>query len=163
MKHQRVKLALAAMLMATTVGCASAGGAGTSNVYRENLGRILAQPLEDARLLIWGKHAIPVEREERNPQNIRVESVWMPRTPEPAEVAAGVIAARNRVILDARFLEREMDFSDGVYRVTFEVRNEVRTEAIPDWHPGSFPEAVRERFRRVYNDMRLEVQTGVRR
>jgi hypothetical protein len=125
---------------------------------RENLGRVLAGPLEEARFLIWGKYGIPIEREESSSQNIRVESQWMFRAPEPAEAAAGVVQARNRVILDARFLEREMDMSDGVYRATFEVRNEVRTETVPDWHPGPMPDATRERFRRVYNDMRLEVE-----
>ena len=128
-----------------------------------NLGRVLAGPLEEARLLIWGKHAIPMEREQRSSQNIRVESVWMMRGPEPAEAAAGVLQARNRVVLDARALEREMDMSEGPYRATLEVRNEVRSETVPDWHPGPMPDAVRERFREVYNDMRLEVATGVRR
>ena len=163
MKHRRVKQVLCAGALVLMTACASGGRGGGGDVYRENLGRVLGQPLEQARLLIWGKHAIPVEREESSPQNIRVESQWMIRAPEPAEAAAGVLQARNRVILDARFLEREMDFTDGVYRATFIVRNEVRTEAIPDWHPGPFPEVVRERFRRVYNDMRLEVATGVRR
>lgn len=87
----------------------------------------------------------------------------MVRSPEPGEMAQGVIEARNQVILDARFLEREMDMSEGVYRATFEVRNEIRTETAPDWHPGPMPQAVRDRFRRVYNDMRLEVATGIRR
>lgn len=155
--------AVAVGLLLVVGACASAGGGGGGDVYRENLGRVLLGPLEEARLLIWNKHGIPVEREERGGQDVRVESTWMPRAPEPAEAAAGVVEARNRVVLDARFLEREMDMSDGVYRVTFEVRNQIRTESIPDWHPGPMPDVVRERFQRVYNDMRLEVATGVRR
>jgi hypothetical protein len=159
-----IKTVLLATALVTGVGaCASGGGTGGTAVYRENLGRVLAGPLEEARLLIWGKHAIPMEREQRSSQNIRVESVWMMRGPEPSEAAAGVLEARNRVILDARALEREMDMSEGPYRATLEVRNEVRSETVPDWHPGPMPDAVRERFREVYNDMRLEVATGVRR
>lgn len=164
MKKTVLSMALAGGLLLVGLGaCASSGGSEGSNVYRENLGRVLATPLEEARDLIWGKHAIPVERRTESPQNIRVESQWMIRPPEPAEAAQGVIEARNRVILDARFLEREMDMSEGVYRATLEVRNQIRTETAPDWHPGPMPEAVRERFRRVYNDMRLEVATGIRR
>lgn len=153
-----------ALLAVSAGACATGGGgAGGTAVYRENLGRVLATPLEEARLLVWGKHTIPMEREQRSSQNIRVESVWMMRAPEPAELAAGVIEARNIAILDARFLEREMDMAEGVYRATFEVRNEVRTEAVPDWHPGPIPDVVRDRFRAVYNDMRLEIASGVRR
>lgn len=164
MKKTILSTALTAGLLLAGLGaCASGGGSEGGNVYRENLGRVLAGPLEDAREQIWGKHAIPVERRTESSQNIRVESRWMVRSPEPGEMAQGVIEARNQVILDARFLEREMDMSEGVYRATFEVRNEIRTETAPDWHPGPMPQAVRDRFRRVYNDMRLEVATGIRR
>ncbi len=164
MKKTILSTALTAGLLLTGLGaCASGGGSEGNNLYRENLGRVLAGPLEAAREQIWGKHAIPVERRTESPQNIRVESRWMVRSPEPAEAAQGVIEARNQVILDARFLEREMDMSEGVYRATFEVRNQVRTETARDWHPGPMPAAVRDRFRRVFNDMRLEVATGIRR
>jgi hypothetical protein len=56
-----------------------------------------------------------------------------------------------------------MDMSEGPYRATFEVRNEVRSETVQDWHPGPIPDAVRARFRDVYNDLRLEVASGIRR
>lgn len=163
MKRAIRAVAITAAVAAGVGACATGGSAGGTAVYRENLGRVLAAPLEEARLLIWGKHAIPMEREQRSSQNIRVESVWIARSPEPSEAAAGVLEARNRVILDARALEREMDMSEGPYRATFEVRNEVRSETLPDWHPGPMPDAVRERFRQVYNDLRLEVAAGVRR
>ena len=164
MKTGLIRTVLLAVALAAGVGaCATGGGAGGAAVYRENLGRVLSGPLEEARVLIWGKHAIPMEREQRSSQNSRVESVWILRAPEPSEAAAGVLEARNRVILDARALEREMDMSEGPYRATFEVRNEVRSETVQDWHPGPIPDAVRARFRDVYNDLRLEVASGIRR
>ncbi len=164
MKTGHMRTVLLAAAVAVGVGaCASGGSSGGTAVYRENLGRVLAEPLEEARLLIWGKHAVAVEREQRSSQNIRVESVWLMRGPEPSEAAAGVLEARNRVILDARALERELDMSEGPYRATLEVRNEVRSETVQDWHPGPMPDAVKARFRELYNDLRLEVAAGIRR
>ena len=91
------------------------------------------------------------------------ESQWMPRAPTPAEAAEGVTAARNRVMIRGRRIEGELDMVSSVYRVTFEVNNEVRSALLPDWHPGPMPDAPMERFRRVLSDMNLELRTGVRR
>jgi hypothetical protein len=123
---------------------------------------VILAPLEEARLAIWGKHSIPLARDQRSSRSVVYESLWMPRDVTPAEAAAGVLEARNRVILDARFLEGQMDMS-GVYRATFEVQNEVRTELVDEWHPAAIPQEAIDRYRPVFNDMRLELQTGIRR
>ncbi len=150
-------------ILAAGGACASGGGGPSGDVYREDLGRVLSLPLQEARQKIWTKHGIPVEREEKTSRSLRVQSQWMLRQPEPAEAAEGVTQARNQIILTGRLLEGQMDYSDGVLRVTFEVSNQVRSEAVPEWHPAPMPSAIRDEFRKVYSDMRLEVGTGVRR
>ena len=56
-----------------------------------------------------------------------------------------------------------MGSGSAVYRVTFEVLNQVRTNLSPEWHGGSIPREVVERYREVLTDMELELRTGIRR
>ena len=51
------------------VACASSGS-GSGSTYREDLGRILADPLMETRTRIWGLHQIPLYREEINTQRL---------------------------------------------------------------------------------------------
>ena len=90
--------------LATLAGtaCASGGGGGGSvgrSTSSTDLGPQLVSFLEEARLKVWLKHTIPVYRNERQYRSVLVESEWMPRPPEPAEAATGVLAARNQIIL----------------------------------------------------------------
>ena len=162
--RMRGRTALLGMILLAAAGCASGGGGGTgtSDLMRESFGRVLGGTLETAREVIWQKHNILVERSELDPTQIFVQSIWLMRAAEPAEQALGATEARNQVTIRGRQLERTMDFMESVYRVDFEVRNEIRT-AEGQWVPAPMPPEATAFFRRVYNDMRLELNTGVRR
>jgi hypothetical protein len=155
---RRGLLALAA-LMATA--CAS-GGAGSAATMRETLGRVLGGTLEEAREVIWQRYNIIPERTEYDATQIFVQSIWLLREAEPSEVELGAVQARNRVTIQGRSIERTMDGTDQVYRVNFEVSNQIQNQE-GSWVPAPMPAATREFFERVHNDMRLEVNTGVRR
>ena len=146
-------------------GCASSGGGGddeSSAVYRESMGQVVLPPLQEAREKIWQRHNIHLYREESAFRSIYYESEWIPREPTPEEVAAGATSAGNRVVIRGR---RAGETMDGVpsFSVTHEVQNQVRTAEHPEWHPAPMPEPVLEEYRRIYADLRMEVQAGIRR
>jgi hypothetical protein len=120
----------------------------------------MVQPLVTAREKIWGKHTIPLFREENTSRTLLWESQWMPRQPEGDETVAGVTGARNRVFMRGTLSGENLD-GTFIYRVRFEAENQVQTTGTPDWHPAPFPPEVRERFKRVYDDLMLELRTGI--
>ena len=156
-----IPLALTIALTLAPMACASGGGGGGGSelLYREDIGRVLYQPLEIARQKIWTKHSIPLLREENAGRNLMWESHWIERTPLASELALG---ARNRVTMRGYQVGENLD-GTGNYRMTWEVQNQIRTAATPEWHPVPFPDEVRDIFRRVYNDLMMEVRAGVRR
>lgn len=161
---QRLKTvrSTAALLLALGImGCSGGGGAG--NVYRSDMGRLLAGPLIAAREKVWTRHQVPLYREEREFQRILFESQWMPRQPTPAEQANGVEQAQNRIVIEGRRLEEGLDEFGTVYRVTFTLHNQVTTSLNPGWHPTPAPDAVIDRYREVLREMEIELRTGVRR
>jgi len=157
-------LRLAIALALASTGCASGGSGGggddsRDSIYREDVGQVLFQPLEAARMKMWGKHSIPLLRDDHTSRSLMWESEWIRRAPSPSEYAT---AARNRVIMRGRQVGENLD-GTGMYRVTFEVENQVQTDGVPDWHPSPFPKEVLDTYRRLYSDLMLEVRTGVRR
>lgn len=156
-------LLLVALIALMPMGCASGGGSGDEEaIYRESLGRVLGRTMERAREIIWQKHNIIPERTEYDSTQLFVQSIWLMREAEPPEQALGAIQARNRVTLQGRSIERMMDLSDQVYSMRYQVENEVQLES-GEWVRAPMPPQAREFFREVYSDLRLEVNTGVRR
>jgi len=155
--------ALGLTLALTLSGCASGGGGGSSSgdaLFREDLGRVMLQPLVRAREKIWGKHQIPIYREEDTSRSFLYESRWMPRPVTAEEALGGASGGRNRVFIRGTLAEEYLD-GTPIFRVRFEVENQIQTQANPDWHPAPMPPEVRERFKRVYDDLALELRTGI--
>ena len=144
-------------------GCASAGsggGASGNTVFRKEIGKVMVRPLTTAREKIFGKHIIPMYREEQTARTLMWETQWMVREPAAEELTAGVRAARNRVFLRGNYVEERMD-GTPVFRVRFEVENQIQTDLNPAWHPGIIPPEVEERFQDVYDDLMLELRVGI--
>jgi len=162
-KRPMFPLALAIVLTLAFQGCASGGSGGgdggRESLYREDIGSVLFEPFAEARFKMWGKHNIPLLREEISRRNVFWESSWIVRTPSLSESAIG---ARNRVVIRGYQTGENLD-GTGVYRMTFTVENQIRTDFAPDWHPAPFPEEVSETYRRLYGDLMMEVRAGVRR
>jgi hypothetical protein len=159
------RIALGAALTLLPAACASAGGGNDEEaaaVYEEDLGRVVERPFVQAQQKIWGKHNIPLYREEQTARTLYYESEWIPREPTAEEMAEGVTTARNRVTMRGY---RTGETLDGAYeyRVSFRVGNQVQTTEYPDWHPAPMPEEVRNQYRQVYNDLQMELRAGVRR
>jgi hypothetical protein len=120
----------------------------------------MVAPLTTAREKVFGKHIIPMYREELTTRTLYWETQWMPRQPTPEELTAGVQQGRNRVIMRGNYAEERLD-GTPVLRVRFEVENQIQTKLEPAWHPGVMPPAVEEKFQEVYDDLMAEVRMGI--
>ena len=155
--------AWAALALIVIVSACASGGSRQGGLLREDLGRQVVYRVNDAQIEYFGKHQILIRRRLIEDRQFLFESPWMVRDIPAEEVARGVFEARNRVILRGRFIERGLDPGLNIFRVTFEVENEVRTEELTDFHPAPFPDEVRARFMALYDDLNLELNTGIRR
>lgn len=150
-------------LALTLSGCATGGGGGSSSgdaLYREDLGRVMLQPLLRAREKIWGKHSIPIYREEDTARTFLFESQWMPRQVTAEEALGGATGGRNRVFIRGTLTGENLD-GTPVFRGRYEVENQIQTQANPDWFPAPMPPEVRQIFKRVYDDLMLELRSGI--
>ncbi len=112
---------------------------------------------------VFRKHSIEMRREqaEMGDREIRFESVWKARQVMATEEGAGVTGARSRIVINGSLLDLQSG-GDGIYRVWWQVENEVTSVANADWHRGPLPDQVREQYRPVLSDLELEVRTGIR-
>lgn len=150
------------VLLGGVSACASTGGGVQSadNFWREDLGRLNTATLEEALGKIVQKHGLQLIQDYQTGRDIRWELNWIPREVVAEEELRGVTNARNRVVI------KGVESGIGeitLFRMTWELQNEVTSMADSNWHPDVLPEAVKEEFRPVYTDLRLEVRTGVRR
>ncbi|MGD2071646.1 MAG: hypothetical protein PVI57_23480 [Gemmatimonadota bacterium] len=155
---------IAVLLVLLTAACASSsGGEGASSgEFEEQLGRVLYPPLQEAMDKILPKYRLALRRSEEQFASLYYETEWMTREVTAAEQAEGVTDARHRAIISGRRVGETID-RVGEFRVTFTAQNQVRSQAEPAWHPAPGPEAFFDFWEEVYNDLRLEVATGVRR
>jgi len=152
-------LVVGLLLTAAMTGCAT-GGAGGGSVLRRDIGNVMLAPLTAAREKIFGKHTIPMYREEDTARSIMWETQWLPRQPAPEEMEMGVTGGRNRIIMRGTYVDERLD-GTVVLRVRFEVENMIQTQTNPEWHPGPMPESVEDRFEEIYDDLMLEVRAGI--
>ena len=143
--------------------CASGGGGGgLSNRYSRDLGRHLVPTLEEARLKIWAKLNWHLYREQVEYQNVYWESDWRPFSPPVAGAVTGPDDARVRIVIRGRRMIQELD-GGAQYRVTLEGEYEVSGGTSSEWRVAPIPEEAEDVFDQVYNEMSLEIRTGVRR
>ena len=110
------------------------------------------------------KHTLKIERVEDRPREIYYELAWIPRDVTSEEEIFGVTEARNRIIMHGRMAgTKSLGHTAEMYRVTWELHNEVASVTNPSWHIGRIPESVRERFRPVFSDLAMEIRTGLNR
>ena len=142
-------------------GCATGGVASQSQeIWREDMGRVTRVTLETGLDRIVRKHALQIARTQDSSRELYYETVWMNREVLADEQAKGVTNARNRILLRGRRLESTMGGA-GVYRITWELENEVTAVGVEGWHPDIVPGQVVEEFRPIYSDLMLEVRTGL--
>lgn len=156
-----VPAAVAVLACGTLWGCATGGVASQAReIWREDMGRVTRVTLETGLDKIVRKHALQIARTQDSSREIYYETLWINREVLAEEEARGVTNARNRIVLKGRRLESTMAGA-GVYRITWELENEVTEVGVEGWHPDAVPGQVVEEFRPVYSDLMLEVRTGL--
>lgn len=161
---------LAVGLVIATTACASGGASpGSGGLWREDLGRMSKETMFAGIDRIVSKHALKVDREEERNREFVYELAWISRDVTAEEEVFGVTDARNRIVIHGR-TSGGVDSGTGselmsgrMYRVTWELQNEVVSVTNPEWHSGRIPEAVVERFRPVFADLRMEIGSGLQR
>ncbi len=152
---------IATAVVLLVAACATGGVSSRSAmIWREDMGRVTRATLDVGLEKIVQKHALPLIRTQESARDIYYETLWIDREVLADEELRGVTHARNRILLKGRRLESEMG-GQGVYRVTWELENEVAKAGIEGWHPDVVPGEVVEEFRPVYSDLMLEVRTGL--
>lgn len=155
-------LALGVMaLCVLAAGCATGGVSSQSaSLWREDMGRVTRVTLETGLDKIVRKYALQIARTQDSSREIYYETIWTQREVFADEDARGVTHARNRILLKGRRLESTMAGA-GVYRITWELENEVTSTGADGWHPDVVPDEVIEDYRDIYSDLMLEVRTGL--
>ncbi len=149
------------LLSALAAGCASGGVSSRSaDQWREDMGRVTRATLEAGLDKIVRKHALQIARMQDSSREFYYETVWTRREVLADEEVRGVTHARNRILVRGHRLESTMGGA-GVYRITWELQNEVTTAGVEGWHPDVVPDQVIEDFRPIYSDLMLEVRTGL--
>lgn len=152
----------AAMVLSIGTGgsaCASGGTAtGSDGVWREDIGRITKATVAAGLDRVVRRHTLKVDRQEDRPREFYYELAWIPRDVTSEEEIFGVTDARNRIVIRGR-----SGASGDLYRVMWELENEVASVANPEWHSGRIPESVIARFRPVLADLNMEMRTGLQR
>ncbi len=162
--------ALAIGLVMAVTACASSGvSPGSEGVWREDMGRMSRETMVAGLDRIVRKHALKVDREQERNREFVYELAWISRDVTAEEEVFGVTDARNRIVIrgrtsggvaggtDADVMSRE------VYRVSWELQNEVVSVTNPEWHSGRIPELVVERFRPIFADLGMEIRSGLNR
>lgn len=158
----KLQIWLPALATSLCLGCASGGVQSMSETHwREDMGRMNHQTLLEGLDKIFHKHALQVARDETSAREFYYESRWIVRPVLVLQDAVGATNARNRIVIRGHRLEGGM--TGDIYRVTWDVENEVTTGTNPSWHPAPIPDDVVEQFRPVYSDLSMEVRTGLRR
>lgn len=152
--------AVVTVVALAVAGCASGSGSAFSDSYwRVEMGQTTDGALRAALDKVFRKHAVVVRREQAQPgdRELRFETEWVLRDVLATEEGAGATGARNRIVIVAR-----QGVGAGVYRLRWQVENEVTTAAVPEWHAGPLPQEVREQYRPVFSDLELEIRTAER-
>lgn len=160
-ESRRVLAVGVALVCVLAAGCATGGvSSQNANLWREDMGRVTRVTLETGLDKIVRKYALQIARRQDSSREIYFETLWGERDVLADEQARGVTHARNRILVKGRRLESTMGGA-GVYRITWELENEVTSMGIEGWHPDVVPEQVIADYRDIYSDLMLEVRTGL--
>lgn len=154
-------LGLAAGLVAL-VGCATgAGGSDDDGLLQRNVGMATQFDLTEKTMLVVRQNQFLIEREEYD-GIFYVETRWRDRQPFADERALGLDAAQSRLIV--RGQPRAATTPDGqFYSVTVIVENRVSARDGEGWRTNVSTRQFREYAQRITEDLRRELEIGVRR
>jgi hypothetical protein len=141
--------------------CATSGGVEANNSrFERNVGQASLLDAYDKSMKIIRQHQFDIERESQDGR-LYLETRWRDRTPFEDEQALGIGAAQVRVIVRAN-PRSEMGMGN-IYNVNIAVENRVQIRGSVDWSDASATPQYREWAQRVTEDLRRELDVGVRR
>ena len=155
---------LATGLVLGMTGCGSGGSSspGSEGVWREDMGRMSRTAVAAGVDRIVGRHALKIDRQGDRSREFFYEFAWTSRDVTAEEQIFGVTDARNRIVIQGRTSGASgIASAPDLYRVTWQLQNEVVSVTNPEWHPGRIPEVVVERFRAVFSDLEMELRSGL--
>lgn len=150
-------------MVVALLGCATGSSSLLSDArWREDLGRSTRSTLATALEKVFRKHAVELRRSPSvGERELRYETVWVDRQVTAAEEGSGVTRARNRIVLVGTPMDAQ--FSGGrVYRVRWQVENEITSVKDSNWHMGPMVAEVKTRLQPVFSDLEMELRTGLR-
>jgi hypothetical protein len=149
-------LMLATVLVA---GCAGARGGATGGSYSEEVGPATMPAVEREALPILERFGYTIQRTDRVPDRITIETAWVNREPFADEAAAGAADVRTRVVITTRPRSTTNSGGATVSGVTLRVEVEHMGQAANAWAPAPVRSSeMAAVVRRLVEAFRLEFQ-----
>lgn len=156
-------MARALMLVAVLAltACSARGSAANAARFERSAGIGTAPDIQMRVDKIFRLHQFEIER-EAEPPTMYWETRWRNRAPFADEQALGVNVAQIRLIV--RTAPRGSTSPAGqLYDVNLAIQTRVQTVAGSDWSEAIATPQYREYAQRIYDDLKRELEIGVRR
>lgn len=156
-------LIFASLLALGLVGCSGSGGERVENTLRESIGTYTPT---DIRMkvpeILTQRHNYEFERVYDSDEQFYYETRWKEEIAEDDEAALGAEMTRHRFIVEARPSSRSAE-SLVTYRVMVRGEREARMTGKGTWEPIPLTAMGRDELRRVVNDLKVRLETGIQR
>lgn len=150
---------LAVFCAISLTACASSGRTGGN--FTRNIGTATEAELLEMSHRVLALHQFEIERQEQGP-SIYLETRWRNRVPFEDEAPLGVEAAQVRTIIRGR--PRSSTSPMGLlYSVDIKVEQRLKVLSQADWVQNWHTRTAAEYAGRIVEDLRRELQIGVRR
>lgn len=159
----KISVSLVLIAVLASAGCASGGAnasAGTATRLERSIGTGGPMDVRDKSLKVIRMHQFEILREEPAP-NLYFESRWRDRAPFADEAAIGITKAQTRVMVRAN--QRGSSSIGDTYSVDLTVENRVQRSGSDVWDPTIATAMYNEYVKRIVQDLKTELEIGVRR
>lgn len=145
------------------IGCSGSGADQVTNSIRESIGTYTPADIKmKVPEILTQRHNFEFERVYDADEQMYYETRWKEEVAEEDEAALGAEVTRHRFIVEARPSSRSAE-SLVTYRVTVRGEREARMAGKSIWEPIPLTAMGRDEMRRVINDMKVRLETGIQR
>lgn len=161
----------APVVMMLICGCASGGGAVTSEeprpsdeaaIFSQDVGLATLADLRRLTNRILERYQYQIERFDEGAYTF-VDTRWKDRPIFADEAAIGVMAARTRILIRTRLRSRATTQILAVHRITLSAENMVRTTRDGKWQFGVMTAEFKDYASRIAHQFETEFRAGIRR
>jgi hypothetical protein len=158
--HLSLSLARVCITCLAVAACATGGPQGNDARFERDIGTATLVDAYDRSMKVIRQHQFEIERESREGM-LYVETRWRDRTPFPDEQALGIGAAQVRMLVRAN--QRSGTSLGELYNVNITIENRVQLRGTMDWTETVATREYRAYAQRIAEDLRRELDLGVRR